>query len=173
MWPYQLKSNWYFSCRTVKERDSVLYDMAAARQLLVGRQIIMHIFPDEYKPHIRQYHVWAVVFSCVLILVGIVALVVLMVGPSDIVNGLVKKIFGGLVVFGIPVGAILLTLIISVVNYRHNKSRRESLRAKESAIFSVTQRAKVISAIKHVKYDYRNSNNIWIKAALLLISFLP
>jgi hypothetical protein len=129
----------------------------------------MHIFPDEYKPHVSPIHRWAIIFSGTLILAGLTGIVLLTVTPSDFFGVHVRKLLGGMIVFGIPAGLILLVSTIALVSRRYNKKRKEALGPKESAISSTNQRANIIRTIAHLKYDYRNASIAWFKTSALLI----
>ncbi len=93
----------------------------------------------------------------------------LTLAPSGLFSGSLRKILGGMIVFGIPAGLILLILVISLVSYQYNKRKKELLGSKELASSSINQRANVLQTIAHLKYDYHNANKNSIKSTMLLI----
>lgn len=131
----------------------------------------MELFPAEYRPYIRPYLVWGARLSGFLLLAGIIGMVLIGVAPSDYFRDAVRKTLGGLVIFGIPAGLILLIITISLVSYKYNKQRRELLGSKMLASSSIDQSAYALKTIAHLKYDYHSAGKTGLKSMALL--FIP
>lgn len=129
----------------------------------------MELFPAKYRPYIRQYHVWGARLSGFLLSAGIAGMVLIGIAPSDYFRDTVRRTLGGLVIFGIPAGFILLIITISLVSYQYNKQRRELLGSRKLANSSINQSMTVLKTITHLKYDYHSAGKTGLKSMVLFI----
>ena len=102
---------------------------------------------------------------------GIAGMGLIGLAPSDYFRDTVRRTLGGLVIFGIPAGFILLIITISLVSYQYNKQRRELLGSRKLANSSINPNMTVLKTITHLKYDYHSAGKTGLKSMVLFIIF--
>jgi len=128
----------------------------------------MQIFPEEYKPYIKRGHVWATALSGVLIVFGLLGIILLTIPSDATFLRSLRKFIGGLIIFGIPSGLIIISVVISFISRSYNKARRDTIKQR-SAVFSAINRTELIKTIVNRRYDYHNAEKTWLQLSAIMV----